>query len=86
MNDSLIGHILVRLVFGKACLPRVLGMLIKISKIDIRPVRLPVKRGKQGTPAYGLKKVDQEFRIDIGPLICLKYEANNHLKPSLSFK
>ena len=56
MHDSLIGHILVRLVFGKACLPRVLGMLIKNSK-----------RGKQGTPAYGLKKVDQEFKIDIGP-------------------
>jgi hypothetical protein len=32
MNDSLIGHILVRLVFGKACLPRVLGMLIKNLK------------------------------------------------------
>jgi len=26
MNDSLIGHILVRLVFGKACLPRALSL------------------------------------------------------------
>jgi len=26
-------------------------------------------RGKQGTPAYGLMQVDQEFRIDAGMLI-----------------
>ena len=31
-------------------------------------VRLPGMRGKQGTPTYGLRQVDQEFRIDTGPV------------------